>query len=175
MLGERGGKFSKMCMYESSIRIPFVLSFPASGLGENLVDDRLVEATDVLPTLVTLAGGEVPGKLHGRSLVAVENGAVRLSDTSSWRAGAFAEYVYHYDNVKTKAYVEKPVWMWRTQKYKLIVKSPALITEAPAMELYDLENDPGEVHNLSEQPEMKGVCERMLNQLLVHIMDSVSV
>lgn len=63
-------------MYENSVKIPFILSPPADcNMQCNRVDDRIVELRDVMPTLLTLAGLEVPEYVEGTSLTEKENRA----------------------------------------------------------------------------------------------------
>jgi arylsulfatase A-like enzyme len=60
MLGERN-RFSKYCMYESSIRIPMIISgkaVPSRMKGTR--SQQLVSLIDIMPTLVSAAEGEVP-------------------------------------------------------------------------------------------------------------------
>ena len=67
-LGEHG-LFDKRLMYEPSIRVPFLVRFPAR-LPAGIVDSRhMVLNVDLAPTLMELAGLPVPPGLHGRSLV----------------------------------------------------------------------------------------------------------
>lgn len=61
-------------MYHQSINIPMIL-VPTldSGLKSNDVDERIVELKDVLPTLMELAGVEIPYHVEGISMVSEDN------------------------------------------------------------------------------------------------------
>ena len=64
-LGDHGW-FDKRFMYEESIRMPFVLSYPrAVSAGQSL--DRIVTNVDIAPTLLEAAGVDVPERMQGRS------------------------------------------------------------------------------------------------------------
>ena len=57
MLGERFYRFNKYCLYESSVRVPLILSGPA--IPEELqgtTDHRPAELVDLYPTLLGAAG-----------------------------------------------------------------------------------------------------------------------
>ena len=60
----------KSLPYQGSIRVPMFLHGPASILGKTGVTDPSVAALqDVMPTLLELAGAEIPAHLEGRSLL----------------------------------------------------------------------------------------------------------
>ena len=61
----------KELFHEESVRIPFIVYEPsmASDVSRGKVDDRLVESIDLVPTLIDIAGGNIPNHiLEGRSL-----------------------------------------------------------------------------------------------------------
>ncbi|WP_258525924.1 sulfatase-like hydrolase/transferase [Paenibacillus sp. YN15] len=69
MLSERRYRFNKYCLYESSVRVPLILSgsyLPAERRGR--VDDRPAELKDVLPTLAEAAGAAEDGAADASGL-----------------------------------------------------------------------------------------------------------
>ena len=61
MLGERFYRFNKYCLYESSVRVPIIIS--GSALPEawkGVEDQRPAELVDVYPTLLKAAGIGIP-------------------------------------------------------------------------------------------------------------------
>ncbi|RHQ18835.1 DUF4976 domain-containing protein [Lachnospiraceae bacterium AM48-27BH] len=126
MLGTHG-LFGKFLMYENSVKIPFILSPPAScGMVCNRVDDRIVELRDVMPTLLTLAGLKVPDYVEGISLTEPDH----------------REYTYGElweDDRATR--------MIRTKTRKLIYYPVGNI-----FQLFDLEKDPNELKDVSGDP-----------------------
>ena len=126
MLGTHG-LFGKFLMYENSVKIPFILSPPAScGMVCNRVDDRIVELRDVMPTLLTLAGLKVPDYVEGTSLTEPDH----------------REYTYGElweDDRATR--------MIRTKTRKLIYYPVGNI-----FQLFDLEKDPNELKDVSGDP-----------------------
>jgi arylsulfatase A-like enzyme len=134
MLGERNFRFTKYCLYDSSVRVPLILSgtaVPAALRGT--VDTRSAELVDIVPTLMAAAGAKMDSELPGLDL---------LSDRR--RTGAFCEC--HEAGA--------PAYMWRTQEWKLILFFDRPLAEARTAvnlakgELYDLRRDPNEWNNL---------------------------
>jgi len=161
MLGDRGHRFSKYCLYEGSVRVPLILS--GSRVPEILrgtVDDRPAELVDIVPTVIGATGGEIPHFLPGLDLL----GGAR-------RAGSFAEM----HGMGYEAEQEGPAWMWRAGGWKLILYAPgrlSALARAPAElrgELYDLERDPGEWVNLWDDSACRSVRGEMKAALLSRI------
>lgn len=117
--------YMKNVMYEDSVKVPFILS-PAAGsdMPCGIVDDRLVELRDVMPTLLKMAGLEVPESVTGESLTEPSR----------------REYVYGelYDN-------KRATRMIRTKTRKLIYYPVGNV-----FQLFDLEKDPGEMHDVAD-------------------------
>lgn len=58
---------SKCNLYDSGVRVPLSIRFPEKVLGGRRIDD-FVSLTDIAPTLLEVAGLEVPAAMTGRSL-----------------------------------------------------------------------------------------------------------
>ena len=120
--------FGKFLMYENSVRIPLILSAPAScSLPCGKIDDRLAELKDVMPTLLELADVDIPDCVEGRSLLA-----------PSERDYCYGEL--WEDDRATK--------MIRTKEYKLIYYPVGNI-----FQFFDIKNDPNELNNLIDNPD----------------------
>ncbi len=150
LLGEFGEFDTKRWAYEPSIRQPFVLRYPRL-VPPGSVRDQLVLNVDVAPFMLELAGVAPPERMHGRSFLPV------LKDAKApWREAFLAEY-----------FVEKisprcPEWQAvRTTRWKFI-HYPAF----PAMgELYNLETDPLEQHNVIAVPDAAAALAELRSQL----------
>jgi arylsulfatase len=122
MLGDHG-MYTKAVPYEASVRIPLIVAGP--GVERGKVSDALVELIDVNPTVCELAGLPAQENIDARSFRDV------LSDTGK----AHREYIVS----------EIRNWrMIRTERYKFVEN----YNDVP--ELYDLQNDPDELHNIAE-------------------------
>lgn len=162
MLGDRG-RVSKYCLYEGSIRVPMIIS----GYGvskKGVVDNRPTELVDVVPTLLHVAGEEIPETLPGVSL---------LSDFK--RIGSFAEmHGRGYEE-----YQRAPAVMWRTNSWKLILYLPGKLGDVHHQydllngELYHLEKDPLELNNRYSDSSCATIRECLTAQALMHLMSSL--
>lgn len=153
-LGEFGF-YDKRLMYEPSIRVPMLVRWP-SGLRAGRVDDRhMVLNVDVAPTLLDLAGVDVPGWMHGRSwkpLLEAPDAGVR------WRG----DFLYEWFEYPAVHCVRKHRGV-RTRRWKLIH-----FWERPdEWALYDLASDPDELVNLVDRPEHAGRVETLKRRLAV--------
>ena len=139
-LGEHGEDEHGVFLYEEVMRIPWVMRGPDSRKG--LVVSEQVRAVDLFPTVLALLGIDAPPGLDGESVVAAIEGDLRSS-----RPAAYAETYYpklHYGWSELRSL--------RADNWKLI--------DAPRPELYDLKNDPRELHNLYDQ--QRALADRML-------------
>jgi arylsulfatase A-like enzyme len=137
-LGEHG-LFDKRLMYEPSIRVPMLVRYPGR-VPPGRVDARhMVLNIDIAPTLLELAGQDVPAWMHGRSLVPLLEGR-----EPRWRDAFLYEY-YEYP-AEHCARKNRGV---RTERYKLI----HFWEQPEEWELYDLASDPDETSNLAGRPD----------------------
>ncbi|MCA9430305.1 MAG: sulfatase-like hydrolase/transferase [Candidatus Omnitrophica bacterium] len=161
MLGERHHRFSKYCLYDSSVRVPLILG--GSAIPESLrgtIDDRQAELVDILPTLQGIAGIDPDPGLAGLDLLADKK-----------RVGTFSEF--HGSGFEEEQ--PAPAYMWRTEDWKLILHLQGHVgdalsrTESTRGELYDLKNDPNEWNNLYDSQAHSQVREAMKTELLMHL------
>ena len=129
-LGEHGEDTHGYFLYDATLRVPFILRAPGLVPG-GLTVGGPVELVDVAPTVLDLLGLPPLEKAQGKSL------RPRIEGTDDGRlATAHAETL-----MPRLEYGLAALHMIRDPRYKYI--------EAPRPELYDLENDPGERHNLA--------------------------
>ncbi len=137
-LGEHGW-FDKRWMYEESFKMPFVIKCPGI-IDPGTISDQMIMNVDFAPTLIDFAGLEVPGEMQGTSF----KGVFTEEEVPN------REAVYYH-------YYEWPIWHQvqphygiRTDKYKLM----HFYYSMDEWELYDIESDPQEMHNIyNEAPE----------------------
>ncbi|WP_258103471.1 sulfatase [Marinoscillum sp. MHG1-6] len=150
-LGDHGW-FDKRFMYEESLRMPFLMRYPQI-VKEPIVNNDVISNIDFAPTLLDLARLEVPSDVQGNSFKSRIAG-----DTSEeWDQSMY----YHYYEFPTWHHVQ-PHYGIRTDRYKLI----HFYYNVDVWELYDLENDPHELNNLSGQPEYSGILDNLKMKLL---------
>ncbi|RME57512.1 MAG: DUF4976 domain-containing protein, partial [Caldilineae bacterium] len=149
MLGDHG-LIQKGCrFYEGLVRVPLIWSWPGH-FAQGLVSDALVELTDKAPTLLDLAGAPTPAHMQGRSLMPILTGDAA---PHQHRDAVRCEYFDALDLPGASRGT-----MLRDRQYKLVVYHGHGLGE-----LYDLQADPGEFHNLWDEPDYQQVkCERML-------------
>lgn len=133
--GEFGLAQERRLAYEPSIHVPLIVRYPAMVKG-GTEPQTLASNVDVAPTLLALGGVTVPATMHGRSLLPALG-----AGGSSIRDELLIEYYSDTEFPRLKGLGYKAV---RTDRYKFI-----RYTELKGMdELYDLRNDPHELHNL---------------------------
>jgi len=138
LLGDHGMYLKGPHMYDCSIRVPLVLSWPGR-FKAGLRSDALVELVDLVPTLLDCVELPVPTRVQGKSLYDI---CVGKADPHQHKDCIYAEY-----------YIGQP--FHRSLKPRPLLTTvrtrKAKITSYAAMklgELYDLEADPGEHDNL---------------------------
>ncbi len=145
-LGEKGFE-GKWLMYEESIRTPLVVfdpRLPAELRGRRL--DPMTLNVDIAPTLLDLAGIEIPKPMKGLSLVPLLQG-----ESPSWRKDWYYEHLFPHPKIPRNEGI-------RTERWKYI---RYLDTQPVYEELYDLANDPLEETNLAAIPEHQTVLKEL--------------
>jgi arylsulfatase A-like enzyme len=143
--------YDKRLMYEPSIRVPMIIRYPAL-IAAGTVRDEMVLNIDAPVTLLDLAGLRPPETMQGRSFLPLATGR-SLPD---WRKDWLYEYYEYpgFENVRPHRGV-------RTERYKYI----HFFTEPQEYELYDLETDPNEDHNLYGQSGYEALTARLRTRL----------
>jgi choline-sulfatase len=135
-LGEHGEQDHGIFVYESVLRVPLMIRAP--GVEPRRVG-AIVRLTDVMPTVLDLLGFPAP-EMDGVSLVDLVNGAspsLVAGRRDPLELDAYAESFY------PQRFGWSPLRALRVGRYKLI--------DAPRPELYDLERDLFEEHNLYDE------------------------
>ena len=149
-MGEHGW-FDKRFMYEESMSTPLVMRLP-KGLNARGDIRQLVQNIDYAPTFLDLAGVPVPADMHGVSLLPL----LRGEQPTDWRKSLY----YHFYEYPAEHMVKRHYGV-RTERYKLI----HFYNDIDAWELYDLESDPHEMHNLYGTPGYEQVTTDLLQEL----------
>jgi arylsulfatase A-like enzyme len=141
MAGDHGmdGKWS---MYEGSIRVPFLIR-PAKEIFPAIKPSRVKEMVlnvDIAPTIMSMAGLDVPSRMQGEDLL-----GVMVNPAKPLRDG----FYYEYMNRSRIRYTPMCVgYRSRTMKYARYYEGDKTIAEC----FYDLEKDPRELVNEIKNP-----------------------
>jgi arylsulfatase A-like enzyme len=148
-LGDHG-LYDKRFMYEPSIRMPFIVRWPGQ-VTPGTVQDSLAINADFAPTFLEAAGLKIPEDMQGRSLWPLLKGQ-RPAD---WRTSFYYRYYHDPGHHNTRAH-----YGIRTETHKLIY-----FWKKGQWELYDLRNDPDELHNLYDEPSQQSVAAQLKAEL----------
>jgi uncharacterized sulfatase len=144
-LGEHGGMWHKMSLFEESARVPLVIVAPgAKGNGDACT--RVVEFVDIYPTLVDLCGLPTVEGLAGTSLRPL------LNDPSQpWSQAGYTQVV-HGGTMGRSIRTER----WRYTEWD---------DGRAGRQLYDHDADPHEYVNLAQQPDLANVVAELSQRL----------
>jgi arylsulfatase A-like enzyme len=134
-LGDHG-LFDKRFMYEESIRMPFLVRWPAA-IKPGTKLDALGLNVDFAPTFIEAAGLAPSSEMQGRSLLP----SLRGRTPADWRTSMYYRYYHDPGDHNTRGH-----YGVRTRTHKLIY-----FWTKDQWELFDLVNDPYELHNLYGQ------------------------
>jgi arylsulfatase A-like enzyme len=139
------GMVDKRTMHEPSIRIPFMVRYPALAKGEVVQAQVLTE--DIAPSILQLCGAPALDKTDGKSWVKL----VREGDPD-WRKAWFYEYNYEKQFPYTPNIRGVRTDEWKYMHYPHGDGSP----DRHMAELYNIKNDPEERRNLIQDPTQAG-------------------
>lgn len=197
MTGDHGESHvrGKQFVYEDGLRIPFIIrwakSFPQPARYQaGTVTDQLIEAIDLAPTFLAVAGQPKPAKMQGRVLFGERaeparefaHGARDRCDDTLFRLRTVRDTRYRYirnfmpevpflapNNYKENQY---PVWNLIKQlgaegKLTAWQKDFYLAPRMPEEELFDTQTDPWCMNNLagSDRPEDRAALKKLRAEL----------
>lgn len=140
-------------MHEPSIRVPTLLRYPKAFKPGTVVDEMILNV-DYAPTLLELAAVPVPSDMQRRSLIDLAKGQT----VPDWRKNWYYEYD---DNLVMNVPASRGI---RTERYKFIQYYKEASQE---FELYDLQEDPGELRNLAEDADHSALGANLEKQMAV--------
>ncbi len=146
MLGDHH-LFRKSLPYEGSAHIPFILRGPHNGrVPAGRTCDAVVELRDVMPTLLECAGLPVPDTIEGKSLL-----PVLRDEVSQVRPYLHGEHTLQARSVQ-----------WLTDgHWKYLWWS-----DSGREQLFDISEDPTELHDLARLPGQAQILEEWRNRLV---------
>ena len=174
-MGEHG-YFDKRYMYEESFRTPLVVRMPGgkpvkaakgrtrvlgADFGHRSNDiDEFVQNIDYAPTILDAAGLAVPEDIQGESFLPLLKGKkpskVMTTEGKGWRKSLY----YHYYEYPAEHSVRRHYGV-RTERYSLM----HFYNDIDEWELFDLEKDPLQLHNLYGEPGTEGITAELMTEL----------
>jgi arylsulfatase A-like enzyme len=142
-------------LYEGGIRVPMIARWPGR-IEAGSQNTAVTYTIDILPTLLELAGFSRTGQpIDGISIAGELLGNGHMEERTQY---------WHYPHYHLGSGM-KPASAIRKGKFKLIEWHEEFLKGESAWELYDLETDPGEKHDLSaNQPELLRELRMQLHQ-----------
>jgi uncharacterized sulfatase len=156
-LGEHGGLWHKMSLFEQSARVPLVIYAPSmKAAGQSC--DELVELIDLYPTLVSLCDLPTREGLDGIDLSRQLNDPTRPTKDAAYTMTTRDDSPAK-DHAKSMSYQGRSV---RTDRWRYTEWDDG----KRGVELYDHDNDPHEWKNIAADAQLAGVV-RELHELLL--------
>lgn len=153
MLGDHH-HWRKSYAYEGSARVPMLIRWPRSmGIDaeRSVKIAQPVELRDVLPTFLDAAGAPIPDNLDGKSVLQLVRG-----EADGWRPFIDLEH--------NRCYADENNWNALTDgRWKYIYHA-----FDGGEQLFDLANDPGELHDLAADPNYARTLEFWRRRLVKH-------
>ncbi len=158
-LGDHGW-IDKRLMFEESLRMPFVVSYPAR-LAPGRTFDGIVTNVDMAQTILDAAGVEHHERMQGRSFWP------ELTESADDEpAPGFYYRYWEHDDINHKAPAH---YGYRTDRYKIIyyynegfgLPLTSQFVYPPEWELYDLAVDPAELNNVYGHPDYIEIQEEL--------------
>lgn len=151
-------RFEKHMMWEEAVRAPLIIQ-GGEKFGKDRTETAMTEFVDLFPTAVEALGVNPLEGIHGKSLVPLLTGK-----TDKHREYVFSEFL-----VDNKAMIRTSEWkyIFTTGKNDLgqgyaTGNPPPGITHR----LYDMENDPNETHNVSNDPKNQKIIDQLQRKML---------
>ncbi len=146
MLGDHG-LIAKKVFYDGAVNVPCIFRSPTGSGGWQ--NKALVGHLDIVSTLMSISGAEPLEKTDGQSLLPLLEHGVSAPEAHHHRDVVLSEI-----GIPPAGFV-----MVRTEQYKLSVDA---LTREPA-DLYDMQEDPNELHNRVEDPELADVRKELID------------
>jgi N-sulfoglucosamine sulfohydrolase len=172
---------SKQWLYDAGIRIPLIVRWPAK-LKQGYVNEDMVSSIDISATVLKIAGIQPPKYMQGRVFLGPEAKKREYIFASRGRCDETIEcircvhdkrysYIRNYmpyrpwmapNRYKDTSYPVRNLMRNLHAEGKLTpAQANFMAPTKPPEELYDLKNDPHELHNLVNSPEHQKILKRM--------------
>jgi len=182
----------KQFCYDEGLLVPLIIRWPAAlqppnGFQPGTTNMQLIEAIDLAPSMLDIAGAAAAKQMQGQSFLGSHAAAPRQyafgardrCDETVLRLRTVRDARYRYIRnftperpfLQANEYKEKQYPTWNLLKelhaeHKLTPAQQALCAPTmPDEELYDLQSDPWEIHNLAHSPAHRDLLARLRSVL----------
>ncbi|MDA8967692.1 sulfatase-like hydrolase/transferase [bacterium] len=193
-IGDHGAQFArgKVFVTEGGLRIPMIVRWPKHAK-RGLVSEQMVSTIDLLPTIVSAAGSEIPQGLPGKNLRGVLGGQVaplrthlfgeRNCDSADLHFPQRAVRDKRFKLINTllrdrpdpgaKKCLDNGASNFRGSPTHVDLKEADTRTRRiydtwlnpPQYQLYDLDRDPDEFVNLADEPAFEAIKQGLIEKL----------
>ena len=185
--------FGKWNLYDYGMHVPLLVHWPGK-TNKRIENEELISLTDLLPTLVDIAGGDAPKSIDGESFLGLLTGEktthresvfgshtgdgtmnrspMRMIRTKRYKyiLNLAPEQVYHTHMDKAKDHDGgREYWdSWLEESFGESPKAASVLWRyhnRPAEELYDIKKDPEERNNLAANPHYETIIKNFREQM----------
>lgn len=175
----------KQFLYDGGIQVPIIVRWPGK-IEASKVNDNLVSTIDISKTILDIAGVKPAYNLHGENLfdgstndreyifaardkMDSTHDAMRAVRSKKFKLiqNLMPERAYcQYNNYKERSYPVLALLNVLNMKGELTPDQALFMAPTkPEFELFDLENDPWELHNLANNPDYAAIKNTLLSEL----------
>jgi N-sulfoglucosamine sulfohydrolase len=178
---------AKTTVYEPGIKLPCIVRSP-SQKKKGIACDALINFADLAPTILDFAGAlSGNDSFQGRSIKSVLEQEHPEGWDVTYASHTFHEITMYYPMRVVRQRKYKLIWniaheldypfasdLWAASTWQATIKAGRkyygkrtvdAYLHRPKFELYDLQNDPGEINNLADDPKYKKVLEELKAEL----------
>jgi len=189
---------AKRALYDSGLKIPLLVYVPEKyadklNMKAGTTNDRMVSFLDFAPTILELAGVEIPESLNGTPFISTKqlvdkdyvfgtsdrvDEAYEMARTVRTKKFRYVRNFLPYTPLlQPNFYSDKSEIMKELSRFKdnsdlTLAQQTLFQPKRQPEELYDVENDPNEINNLAADPKYKQILEEMRTKLRHEILTS---
>ncbi len=200
VMADNGRPFprAKTRLHDSGMKTALVAHWPGGIKKTGVSCDSLVSAIDLAPTILTLAGVKVPETMQGVDIHPLFDDATATVRNVAFSEHNWHDYEAHGRSLRMDGYLYirnfRPHQAWqgpadsvrspshtqlkalRDTKKLTPAQADVFLNPRPAVELYDVKDDPDQLQNLAEDPnyvDVKRRLEKVMEQWMDETGDSV--
>lgn len=180
--------FAKSNLYPEGVRVPWIVAWPGVSKGGQLDTEHMISAIDFMPTVLDMAGVQLPDGLEGRTTVPLirgeaQEGRNRIfvemnenpnADVRPARGIFSKDFVYIFspwsDGERVSLFESR--WYRSYATFAQLAKGDSEVAKRfdflryrTVEELYNYTSDPYALNNLIDNPHYAGVLEDLRNEL----------